>query len=535
MVVVGLFLLFWSLRSWLHIDYSGLTGPDLFTDLWSGNISNHLHSNHTSETDTTAAAAVTSQNTPSKDRTSAPQQENALLNESESTSVQGFASAGQQDSPVLKGYPKPKNLKVAVIETNGVHEEVMAALIYAFGSQPDTEIQLYKKEPRWGIQKIVDRFHLPKVGEWQRWEEFRDNGIHNPPDIMIFTTCYDDPRNLESTMHQLLNRGRTYAFCIVHKSNTWDEPVPDQDKVLRPWAEKKLLSFITLSPAVTRTIQEIGMESWPRQGDQKIERTIRNFAPVFPVTLPPLPLIEDEKEMEEKVKDWIALQGIWSPERRNFDRTFTHFQRLVNDLAGGADTDAKPDESTDELTDEEIGEEIDEDIDEKDLPPEHRKRNDLMPLNGSSIELHLIGHGEPRPVVPPKLRLQVIFHEKLLYQDFYNLLSMQTALIPAFSSDIYLWEKASSTIPAALVAGCPPIVDAETIKAYSYLTEESVYIQSEEETEFDVLKRVMQEPRAWRIEKKRQVRLRTQHIIKENALKVREWITEAKAAIGRFR
>ena len=392
---------------------------------------------------------------------------------------------------VLKDYPRRPDLDIAIVETYGVHEEVMAAMIHAFGSQPDVNLHLYKEKPRFGIEEVVKNFNLSRpFGDWQSWQTFLNNEIHYTPHILILITCDDDPLKLAPMLEKLLHEGNTYIFCVVHETVRWDEPEPELSAILRPWAERRLLDFIALSPAVARTLDEKGMRRWPKRGPRKILRSIRTFTPVFPIDLPPLPNIENSSEIEEQINDSIAIQGLYDYDRRDFDTVFDHFEKFLN---------------------------------------EHSQSSTNKPLT-----LHMLGHGDYLPEVPPAISPHVFFKENMPYTSFYRFLSQQTALLPAFSSDVYRWMKASSSIATALIAGVPLIADAKIIRAYSYLTGDVVYLQGSNETEFDVLRRVMEEPREWRVERRRRVRGRTRQVVVLNVLGVREWITNAEVEVGRF-
>ena len=110
------------------------------------------------------------------------------------------------------------------------------------------------------------------------------------------------------------------------------------------------------------------------------------------------------------------MQGDYAPERRDYKRIFGSLGNVVKKINGTVDlTNGQP---------------------------------------ADKVKLHLIGHG-PHVQVPENIRNNVAFDEDLSYPDFYRLLSKSYAVIPAFASDTYLDRKASSTVPASLIAGVP--------------------------------------------------------------------------------
>ncbi|KAG8526494.1 uncharacterized protein KY384_008694 [Bacidia gigantensis] len=410
-------------------------------------------------------------------------------------------------------YPQSSPLDVALIETNGVHEEVFAALVHSFGSKPEARLHFYKEEPRYDIQGIVAEFELwQEPPEWQAWEALQRDDIGYHPSILILITCYSDPLRLASRLRRLLEEGKTFIYCVVHETARWDGPDPDLDEILKPWAQKGLLDFIVLSPAVARTLEEKGMRTWPRRGAHKVPRSVRTFPPIFPVRLPPLPAIVEDQDDGIHMNNSFAIQGIFDPERRNFEVTFAHLERFINDKAKQMN-DSTPAPLEDTM--------------QKPEPP--------YPIEHSPVHLHLIGHGEERPKIPERLRQNIFIHENLNYHDFYNLLSQQSALLPAFSSDKYRWMKASSSIACSLIAGTPLVVDENILRAYSYLGEDAVYVQKNKETEFDALGKVLEGSYDHVVEKRRRVRLRASQVIEQNKGQAREWITKAGVEIGRYR
>ena len=136
-----------------------------------------------------------------------------------------------------------------------------------------------------------------------------------------------------------------------------------------------------------------------------------------------------------------------------------------------------------------------------------------------NITLHLLGYGES-PKIPPPLTDHVMLNPGLSYPDFYSLLSSAMAIIPAFANNQYLDRKASSSVPAALIAGTPLIADRELLDAYSYLDEDSVFMmgkgKEKKETRVEVMQRIVDMSEDERTEAKRRVRLRCASLVWQN-------------------
>lgn len=77
-------------------------------------------------------------------------------------------------------------------------------------------------------------------------------------------------------------------------------------------------------------------------------------------------------------------------------------------------------------------------------------------------------------------------------QEFYAAIRQSWAVLPAFAGDHYYCCKASSTVPAALIAGTPLLATQELINAYTYLDDTTVILQNNNETEGQAMERIMQ-------------------------------------------
>ena len=363
-------------------------------------------------------------------------------------------------------------LSVAIAETTGYHDEVVAAFVHSFGSQMNTNLSLFQQNQRYGIERIMQDFKLHNPVPASQSPDILVAEDTADLDVLVLTTCEYDRIKLAHRLEALLKEAKTHLFCVVHHADHWANE--DHENFLRPWAEKGLVDFVTLSQHTATFLRENGISAW------KTKPPIRPFAPVFPVNLPRLPNSVDA----DKGELGFGLQGLYESTRRDYKSIFFHLQEFI---------DSRSSERDGELN--------------------------------SNVTLHLLGQGT-HPEVPSGLTSHVSFDESLDYHEYYSILSRTFALLPAFANDQYLDRKASSTVPAGLIGGTPLVATKEILAAYSYLPEDAVYLQGKEETEFDVIGRVLKNPGQDRIEKMQTVRDTCAELVESNARLVEGWIKE---------
>ena len=398
---------------------------------------------------------------------------------SDDTDASGTSSATTSSSSGVTFYSvhdvSREPLSIAVVETTGYHDEVVAAFVHSFGSQTNSKMSLFQSKQRYGIEKIMQDFKLPKpVPAAQPPLTLLGNGT-TKIDVLVLTTCEYDRMELIAQLETLLNEGKTHLLCVVHHADHWEDEAHKAS--LSPWAERGLVDFITLSQHTATFLQETGLRTW------KIKPPIRAFAPVFPVSLPKLPKAADA----DKGELGFGLQGLYESSRRNYQTIFSHLQNFIDSRTSERDGTIN-----------------------------------------SNVILHLLGQGN-HPQVPSGLTSHVSFDESLDYDEYYSILSRTFALLPAFANDEYLDRKASSTVPAGLIGGTPLVATKEILAAYSYLPKEAVYLQNENETEFDVIGRVLNEAGRNRVEKMQMVRNKCAELVESNSRLVEGWIKEILA------
>ena len=373
---------------------------------------------------------------------------------------------------------RSKTLLVEITESNGWHDEVVAALVHGFGAQKDVQLEIYQKNSRFGMADIMKKFNLSHdLPDSKSPEVF----MHPPsgardPDIVVATTCETDVIYLAKRFDALLKAKKTFLFCIVHHADRWN--TPDMEAMFSPWIKKGMMDFVTLSPHTASFLKEKGLSDW----HTKISRPIKSFAPVFPVGLPPL---DGDDKLGGADELAFALQGNYEPTRRDFNGIFSNLKSFVD----GSSKVEKP-------------------------------------AQKSEVALHLLGSGQ-RPAVPDDVKEHVFFDEDLSYADFYSILSQNFALLPAFANDEYLDRKASSSVPASLLGGTPLVATKEILAAYTYLPSDTVYLREDGETELDVIRRVLKVTAKERRDKMMMVRKTCQTLVDGNVPIFGNWTSEA--------
>ena len=404
---------------------------------------------------------------------------------------------------------KERSLKIAITESMGWHDEVYAALVHAFGSQPDTHLSLFFKNPRWSMPELLKTFQLNASLPGYVYHNTNALDVAEP-DIIVSTTCEYDNQNLNERLDLLFERRKTYLFCIAHYAFPWDHRY-EWEPNLNKWMEAGLMTILTLSPHIQKAFHEPGWglnerdslrkPSTAAQGGLEDEQSstadtaipwppIEVFVPVFPV--PDLTKEGTGSEIGQRTKEEVAfaIQG-----GINAARDYTRIISYLEDLFDSNSTS--------------------------------HAHND--------VSLHIIGSGseEDKPTLPASVSDHVFFDQDLDYLEYYKYLSEKSALIPAFAEDAFLNFKASSSVPASVIAGIPLVATREILRSYSYLTAEDVYLQGDHETELDVIKRVIKGSNQERRLKIKKVGEMRDRMIKNNVKAVGGWIEEARAKIER--
>ncbi|KFH48663.1 hypothetical protein ACRE_003670 [Hapsidospora chrysogenum ATCC 11550] len=366
----------------------------------------------------------------------------------------------------------PEQVRVAILETGGTHDEVTAALVTAFGGQPDIDLTLMLRRQRYNMEEIMNSFELAspisKIISHDDLASVVSNGPR--PHVLVSITCELDLESKAAEFRELLATGETYLFCLVHHADRWRES--RHTNVVREYIEKDMAEFIALSPHTADFLHSDTDQWW----EEKLNYTVNVMPPVFNVnTAEP-----DPNEIS------LAMQGDYSESRRNYQHTFEQLGHVIGELR------------------------------DKEVSDDEKKRK---------VRLHVIGHGKP-PSVPEELKENVVFDQDLSYPDFYGTLSGAFTIIPAFAEYDYYDRKASSTVPAALIAGVPIVANERLLKSYTYMPREAVWLSEEDEDEMDTIKRFIGDAEGF-LERSSVVRETRAKLIDENVKNVDEWMARA--------
>jgi hypothetical protein len=125
----------------------------------------------------------------------------------------------------------------------------------------------------------------------------------------------------------------------------------------------------------------------------------------------------------------IAIQGNFEDTRRDYLNTFLDFERMIEEL---------PETIT------------------------------------SRMQFTILGNGKYLGV-PQNILPYVSVNFSLDYITYYNLLHQAFAILPAFADDDYYKTKASSSVPASLIAQSPIVGSPQLLESYKYLSQASTW------------------------------------------------------------
>lgn len=360
-------------------------------------------------------------------------------------------------------------IRIWLLESTGSHDEVRAALIHTFGGLSHGEISEFRLMERYHIVDIMNNFTLEAPIKKVAGTGALESSVRNQPapHVIVSTTCEFDLERLSKPIETLLTNSTAHIFCVIHHADRW---IPEKGKhvaIAQQWAEKGRIDFLGLSKHTVDYFVENALPEW----NTTVSITTRVYPPVFPVQLP-------EPDVGTVA---LSMQGDYDPSRRNYKGIFEDLDKVIAKVK-------------------EYGE-------------------------NETVALHLIGHGKT-PTVPDHVKDHVFFDQSLSYPDFYSRLSTSFAVLPAFASATYLDRKASSSIPAALIAGAPILASEELLAAYTYLPREAAWLSLPDETEMMAIERLVHDRDEF-AKKREASRAAAINIMEMNRQNVRKWVAEA--------
>lgn len=327
------------------------------------------------------------------------------------------------DGTILSDTPEIK-ANVALVETGGSHDEVVAALYHALGSLGGVYTSMYLSLPRFGIENIYAwikrRYRLSPYDLLRPYTLEADST--SIPDSIILATCEHDVYTVDTALHYYYQNGpkTQNLICVMHHVDGFKAV----EERVRRWARAGRLRFMTLSTHTTKALREETRKCDPTLYDKV---PIDTFPPVFPAPLSLNPPPSDRIA--------IAIQGNFEDTRRDYLQTLLDFERMIDELPA--------------------------------------------PIV-SRLQFILAGHGK-QVGVPAKVLPYVSVNFSLDYIPYYNLLHEAFALIPSFADEGYYSSKASSSIPASFIANTPILGSRRLLESYGYLSGESIWTIDENE------------------------------------------------------
>ncbi|KAI8667162.1 hypothetical protein LRP88_01087 [Fusarium phalaenopsidis] len=376
-----------------------------------------------------------------------------------------------------KGRKPDEPLRIALVESSGTHDEVAAAMLHAFGNYENSQLDAYFANQRFNMREIMDNFTLAANVTINKFDKFAGAMTSDPrPHILVSTTCEFDLDRGTDPVVDLLNHGETFLFCTIHHADRWAQG--KYVSTVRGWAERGLVDFVGLSQHTLNFLVKETVPKWHSVANL----TTRVLPPVYPVAVP-------EANPNDPIS--LAMQGDYSSGRRDYNGIFNHLGSVIR----------KANETTEEHESEEV-------------------------------VLHVIGHGT-QPEVPEHVKNNIFFDSGLSYPDFYALLSRSFSIIPGFASDTYYDRKASSTIPASLIAGAPIVANEELLNAYTYLPKEVTWVARPGEGEMDTIERVIADKDGF-IKRRQKVRDLNKKLIADNQKNCNEWMELGEAKVKAY-
>jgi hypothetical protein len=321
-----------------------------------------------------------------------------------------------------------RRLEVALIETGGSHDEVTAALYYALGSIPAIHTSMYLAHPRFRIEDVYEWLRHDKLSSYSisplSMLHSNNNDTNPPlPDAVILASCELDASKVlvDTLLQSYFDHGSQQqpVICVIHHVDRFR----NIEERLRRWARTSRLHLLTLS---THTTESLHKELARDQYDGLYSHTkVDTFPPVFPVPLNHTTPYSDRLS--------IVVQGNLEAGRRNYRKTLLDFEHMLDELP---------------------------------------------PAVVSRLELILAGTGKQIDI-PERILPHVSANISLDYVPYYNLLHRCFALLTAFANEDYFKNKASSSVPASLIANVPLMASRKLVDAYGYLTQASVWSEEE--------------------------------------------------------
>ncbi|WWC92046.1 uncharacterized protein L201_007000 [Kwoniella dendrophila CBS 6074] len=358
-----------------------------------------------------------------------------------------------------------ENLRIAVLEHAGFHEEVVGAVLKTM-IDIGANFTLYRDSFRWGYDTVLSEGMNYTVKPTPYSDGTFAKAVDNKEiDVVIHISCdygfFNWPKN-KIAYESMKNNKDLELICMLHEL----EQLKDEEK--RQWEKatnENRLTYLTLSKHV-KTFLKSQVLKWSTMSHSlnwgKVD--VEEFVPIFPVdpaTLPDSEAVQVSQyfpKRADRIPSRLAILGNIKP----WSRTYIP---IMNDLQTALQVDPSiwgylP------LTKEEI-----------ESNSTYKSSNDP---SRPPVTLHFIGKLVPsvKLDIPPSMKDMVFIHSDLAYTEFYRLLGSMDLILPAFVGWNYYEKKLSSAIPAGIVSKVPVLGSEILLNSYQFLRDPSIVLHA---------------------------------------------------------
>lgn len=349
----------------------------------------------------------------------------------------------------LQANASSRKPRTAIINMVSFHVEIVASLAYHF-SKLKHNVTVYTRDDQLGMQQVMYPFHWKGMRRFERF--FQSYGEFDTVVLATYPTCH------EPLLRKLASLKLEQRYLVV---------VHNPDQVESGRALDTLATapvrVLAIAPHVATAVARATRRARP---------AVAWFAPIFPALMPEdctrgswrmrMPACDRRKTWTDLSRGTLPNQPLGKPARR----TGFCIQGKLDPMRRGYDV---------------IFDEM------------RRRKEELLAANISLSVIGRITRQDRGQVSLPSDLLDaglLRMHESLPFQEYYEVLHGCQAVLPAFASDAYFFNKGSSTVGTALVAGTPIVATKRLLRAYSYLDTRSVYVVGEKSSPVDSMLRV---------------------------------------------
>ncbi|KZO90813.1 hypothetical protein CALVIDRAFT_558495 [Calocera viscosa TUFC12733] len=356
------------------------------------------------------------------------------------------------------------NLRVAVVEQEEFHMEVLGAVIHdlqRLGIKP----RVFRSSPY--LYRFGEVLHRFFPDGYENIVQNKTTGVFQPGpledairagqyDVVVLNSCHW-ALWWETHIFMALNESNVHVVCLLHTPN--EEGIGQAKKQYGQLGAQGRLTALALSPH-TRDAGMNVFDKWAtEEQDVSWDRIpVQYFVPLFPA-------LEDPHAIHKStIPSKFVIQGSIDTLRRDYDGLIAELlERMKSDLHSWGYRQEK---------------------DGSPFIPLKKPAHGTVP---PPFTLHLIGHSIREPKIPDEMTNVVHIRDSPDFSEFYGTLSEMDVLIPAFSADTYLTSVASSSIPAALMTRTPILASPAHLRAYAYLAPPAVIVRPSSMTDAEAI------------------------------------------------